>query len=608
MNQKKLPIKLFTIIKYSSTALVLLIIIDIIIARNIYHPLTYFYNSFSWLICQKTSSINCAPKEALQDRKLLSLATPSGKQGAVVTTQHLASEIGLNILQQGGNAIDAAVAIGYALAVTEPCCGNLGGGGFMLIHLANGKNTFINFREKAPFSATANMYLDEQGNVIKGLSKKGYLSIAIPGTVKGLNYALSNYGTMNLDKIIEPAIDLAEKGFILQKGDVNYLQSGKSKFKDTNVKSIFLKDNRNFKIGDLLVQKDLAKTLKIIAKSGNNEFYQGEIAKKIVEASQENGGILSKKDFVNYNISEQEPIKCNYRGYQVISAPPPGGGTTLCQMLNILSGYPLEKLEFHSTDSLHLILSSMALAYADRNTYLGDPDFVKIPLQKLLSEEYTNKLRNQIKNQAITPQNLNQNIVSEGTNTTHYSVVDKQGNAVAVTYTINSYFGAGVIAKDTGFFLNNEMDDFTAKIGIANQFALVQGNANKIEPNKRPLSSMSPTIVTKNGQLFLVTGSPGGSTIPTTVLQIIINMIDYKMSLDKAVFAPKIHYQGVPNLVITEPFTLEKTVFQNLWEKGYRVIPFFSWGAASSINVNQNNNSLNGTNDPRKSAGKALTY
>ena len=489
MKKRKLLRRIFTIITYGSTGIILLLALDMIIARSIYHPLTYAYHTFSWLICQKTASINCQPKSS-------SSGAASGNQGAVVTSQHLASEVGLNILQQGGNAIDAAVAVGYALAVTEPCCGNLGGGGFMLIHLATGEDIFINFREKAPLAATANLYLDEGGNVVKGLSRNGYLAVAVPGTVKGLNYALSKYGTMNLEQVIEPAINLAEKGFILQKGDVEILQAGESKFKDANVRASFLKDDtKTYQVGDLLVQKDLAKTLKTIAKSGGDEFYRGAIAEKIVAASQENGGILTRDDFANYTISEREPIKCNYRGYEVISSPPPGGGTTLCQMLNILSGYQLGELEFHSAESLHLMLSSMVLAYADRNTYLGDPDFVKIPLQKLLSKEYAAKLRSKINNQAIAPQKLKQNISSEGTNTTHYSVVDRPGNAVAVTYTINSYFGAGVMAKDTGFFLNNEMDDFTAKPGVPNQFGLVQGNANKIEPGKRPLSSMSPTIV-----------------------------------------------------------------------------------------------------------------
>lgn len=578
--------------------------LDIAVSGSVYHPLTYVYNGLGWLLCKLTPSCNRTAPTA-------SLAPVSGKYGVVVTSQHKASEVGLQILKQGGNAVDAAVAVGYALAVTDPCCGNIGGGGFMLIHLAGGKNIFINFREKAPLAASKNMYLDRQGKVISGLSTKGYLAVAVPGTVMGLERSLSQYGTMTRKQVMAPAIELAQKGFVLQQGDVNLLNSGKEKFKQPNVAAIFLKNGKNsYRVGDRLVQIDLAQTLRTIADQGAYAFYQGAIATSLVKASKQNGGILTRKDFAKYTVTQTQPVRCIYRGYEIISAPPPGGGTTVCQMLNILSGYQMKKLGWHTRASLHLMLSAMLYAYGDRNTHLGDPDFVKNPIQRLLSQKYAAQIRASIpSNRAIPPRQLYSGIAkTEGTNTTHYSIQDRYGNAVAVTYTINSYFGAGVIAGKTGFFLNNEMDDFAILPGVPNQFGLVQGNSNTIEPGKRPLSSMSPTIVTKNGKIFMVTGSPGGSTIPTTVLQVITNVIDYDMNISEAVNAPRIHYQGLPNLVITEPLALKSDVVQDLWEMGYRVAPFLSWGAAESILVNPKTKLIYGANDSRKIAGKAFAY
>lgn len=582
--------------------------LDIAVSRSIYHPLTYIYRSISWLECNSSSAPSCSRTTVLDSSHL-----SSGKNGVVVTTQREASRIGLQILKQGGNAVDAAVAVGYALAVTDPCCGNIGGGGFMLIRFANGKNTFINFREQAPLAADKNLYIDRQGKVVSRLSKQGYLAVAVPGTVKGLEQALSQYGTMSRTTVINPAIELADKGFVLQPGDVNILNSSVGKFKaQPNVAAIFLKDGKTpYQTGDRLVQKDLAQTLKLIAKQGQDAFYKGAIAAELVKASNKKGGILTLKDFNSYKVAQSLPVKCSYRGYEVISAPPPGGGVTLCQMLDILEGYRLGQLGWHSTASLHLMLEAMLYAYGDRNTYLGDPAFVNNPVERLLSKEYATRIRERISKNGVTPpQQVYSGITSgqEGTNTTHYSIVDRYGNAVSVTYTINSYFGAGVIAGRTGFFLNNEMDDFAAKPGFPNQFGLVQGNANAIAPGKRPLSSMSPTIISKKGKLFLVTGSPGGSTIPTTVLQVITNEIDFGMNIDEAVNAPRIHYQGLPNVVITEPYTLKAKVVQGLWEMGYRVAPFMSWGAAESIVVEPKTGLLYGANDRRKSAGAAVAY
>jgi gamma-glutamyltranspeptidase/glutathione hydrolase len=596
--------KTLTITAITLTTVGGIITLDIVISGSVYHPLTYLYRILSWWACKDSSLSSC---HSTSDAPV---ATVSGKKGMVVTTQHEASQVGLQILKQGGNAIDAAVAVGYALAVTDPCCGNLGGGGFMLIHLADGRDIFINFREKAPLAASPNMYLDGRGNVVGSKSKRGYLAVAVPGTVRGLDYALNNYGTLSRASVISPAIQLAQKGFVLREGDVRMLRANQKKFAAPNVAAIFLKEGKTpYQVGDRLVQEDLAQTLKLIAAKGADAFYQGETARKIVKASQSNGGLLSLKDFATYTTVEQKPIQCSYRGYKVVSAPPPGGGITLCQMLNILEGYSLKSKGWHSAESLHLMLSAMLYAYADRNTYLGDPYFVEIPVKKLLSKQYAAQIRQKIpKNSALAPEPLYQEQVKEGTNTTHYSIVDKQGNAVAVTYTINSNFGAAVIASDTGFFLNNEMDDFTSKLGVPNQFGLVQGQANLIEPGKRPLSSMSPTIVTKEGQVVLVTGSPGGSTIPTTVLQVITNRIDYQMNVASAVNSPRIHYQGLPNLVMTEPHALKSQVFLQLWERGYRVVPFFNWGAAESIGKDEKNGVWYGANDSRKSAGEAIGF
>lgn len=577
--------------------------LDILVGRSIYHPLIYVYNATSWLGCNFSAKDNCSNAALAQ-----STVPVTAKNGIVVTEQHLASEAGLKILKEGGNAVDAAVAVGYALAVTHPCCGNLGGGGFMLIHQAKGKDTFINFREKAPGRATSKMYLDAEGKVVSGLSTKGYLAVGVPGTVLGLEQALKTYGTLTRSQVMAPAIELAEKGFVLQSGDVKILNSSKKFNKQPNVAAIFLKNGTTpYQVGDRLVQKDLAHTLKLISESGSDAFYKGSIAQEITKVSSQNGGILTKEDFANYKVSETQPVGCTYRTYQVISAPPPGGGTTLCEMLNILEGY---KLKLDSPDRLQWTLSAMLYAYADRNTYLGDPDFVKNPVAKLLSKEYAAQIRAKIpNNRAIPPEPLFPSTTTqEGTHTTHYSIKDRFGNAVSVTYTINSYFGAGVIAGDTGFFLNNEMDDFTSKPGVPNNFGLVQGSANIIEPGKRPLSSMTPTIVTKNGKVFLVTGSPGGPTITTTVLQIITNVIDYGMNIQQAVDSPRIHYQGLPNFVVTEPNALDAASVQKLWQLGYKVTPLVSWGAAESILVDPETDALYGANDPRHPAGAAVGY
>jgi gamma-glutamyltranspeptidase/glutathione hydrolase len=512
--------------------------------------------------------------------------------GMVVTAQHLASDAGAAILRQGGNAVDAAIAIGYALAVTHPCCGNLGGGGFMIIHLADGRNTFINFREKAPLAARADMFLDAQGNPVGKKSLNGYLAVGVPGTVMGLETARRKYASLPRPVLMAAAIRLADVGFVLTRGDVDELEVGTAQFSaQANVAGIFLEHGAPFKPGERLVQKNLAATLRQVSESGADAFYHGRIAAAVVAAAHANGGLSTMEDFAKYAATESAPLSCRYRGYTILSAPPPSsGGITLCEMLRVLEGYPLSALGFHSSQSVHLMTEAMRFAYRDRNTYLGDPDFIDNPLGRLLSAQHIESIRARILPQRATPSSaLTGNAAAEEhANTTHYCVVDAKGNAVSVTYTLNDDFGAKVIAGDTGFFLNDEMDDFTAKPGVANLYGLVQGSANAIAPGKRPLSSMTPTIVLKDGKPVLVVGSPGGSRITTTVLEIIVNVIDHGMTLQEAVDAPRIHHQWLPDTLAGEPFALSADTVTALTHMGYHVVPLDPWGtgnAAEAIGI-----------------------
>lgn len=512
------------------------------------------------------------------------------RNGMVVSSQHLASQAGADILKAGGNAVDAAVAVGYAQAVVNPCCGNIGGGGFMTLHLADGKNIFINFRETAPASASADMYLDKDGNLIKDASLYGYLAAGVPGTVKGLDYALEKYGTMKREQVMAPAIKLARDGFILTRADTDVLDTTTARFKqDPEAARIFLKpDGSAFQPGDRLIQSDLANTLERIAKEGPPAFYEGETPQIVEKASQAGGGKLTAKDFADYTISEVAPVTCTYRGYEFISAPPPSsGGVTICQTLNILEGYDLKAMGFNSADYIHTLTEAMRHSYMDRNTFLGDPAFVKNPPEKLTSKAYAEELRKEIIPGKATPSAQ----VQPGTGphekpeTTHYSVVDNKGNAVSTTYTINGRFGAVVIPPGTGFFLNDEMDDFTTKIGEKNMYGLVQGERNAIAPGKRPLSSMSPTIVTKDGKIFLVLGSPGGSRIISITLQTALNIIDHGMAPQEAVNAPRIHHQWLPDEVYYEQRGVSKDSLNLLDKMGYKMVEQTPWGAAELIMV-----------------------
>jgi len=530
----------------------------------------------------------------------------------VVSAQHLATLAGLSMLKQGGNAIDAAVAVGYALAVVHPCCGNIGGGGFMTVHLADGRDLFLDFRERAPLRATATMFQDKQGNVVKGLSTDSYLGVGTPGTVMGLDTALAKYGTMPLAKVMAPAIALAEHGFVLTQGDVNIMNRRTKDFaRWPNVASVFLNHGQPWRAGERLIQPQLAATLKLIASGGTDAFYKGSIAKRIVAASEANGGLFTMRDFATYKAKWDTPVRCTYRGFTIVSAPPPSsGGTTVCEILQVLQAYPMRKWGYGSVKATHYLVEAERHAFADRNTDLGDPDFVSNPVARLISPAHAAAIRTQIRPDSATPSSEVRGGVesTEGRHTTHFSVVDSKGNAVSVTYTINLLFGIGQMAGDTGFFLNDEMDDFTSKPGVPNAFGLVQGKANAIAPGKRPLSSMSPTIVLRNGRLFMVTGSPGGSTIISTTLESILNVVDFGMNIQQAVDAPRIHHQWLPDQVMVETGYLTPATRQKLEAMGYHFREEPAWGADEAILVDPANRVLEGANDKRRPAGLAAGY
>ena len=538
------------------------------------------------------------------------LPPASADQSMVSSAQKLATRTGVDILKQGGNAIDAAVAVGYALAVVQPCCGNLGGGGFVLIHRANGKNVFIDFREKAPAAIASHYFFDKQGKV-KANALSGYLSVGVPGTVMGLNAALAQYGTMPLKKVIAPAIALAQQGFVLTKDDLIVLNKEHKKLaKHENVAAIFLNHGQPYQANERLKQTQLAKTLMLIRDQGDRPFYHGVIAKKIVAASKAHHGVLSLADFSNYRIKITKPIACQYRGNTVITAPPPGSGVTVCEILNIVSGYPLS---FHSAEATHYNVEAMRYAYADRNQYLGDPDFVKNPVQKLLSPSYAKQIRSRIKPfQAGNSKHmgLQFNNTGEKPQTTHYDVIDRHGNAVSVTTTLNGYFGSGVIAGDTGFLLNNEIDDFALRAGVPNMFKLVQGNANLIAPNKRPLSSMSPTIVMKHDKPYIILGAAGGSTIITQVVEAIENAVDFGMDINAAVNSPRYHMQWLPDVIYMEPFAFSKDTLDKLQSMGYTLqlgSPYHTkvWGQTAAILIDPKTGVIYGATDNRHPGGEA---
>ncbi len=549
-------------------------------------------------------------------------APARGEHGMVVTAQHLATDVGVEVLKRGGNAIDAAVAVGYALAVVYPNAGNIGGGGFMTVRMKDGRTTFIDFRERAPLAATRTMYLDKAGNPVKGASLDGYLAVGVPGSVAGFEMVREKYGTLSRQDLIAPAIAFARDGFVLNQGDAaSFADSASRLAKDPAAAAIFLKkDGKPYGMGEKLVQPDLATSLSAISEKGPDAFYKGAIADAIVRASGAKGGILAKEDFEQYAVRELKPVTCSYRGYEIVSSPPPSsGGAIICEILNVIEGYPMSYLGAGSAETVHVMVEAMRRAYVDRNSALGDPDFVDNPVSKLLDKGYAKEIRDRIDPfRAGVSKDLMPKGFGESTETTHYSIIDDEGNAVAVTYTLNGSYGAGVVADGTGILLNNEMDDFTQKPGVPNLYGLVQGEANAIQPRKTPLSSMSPTIVTRNGKPFMIIGSPGGSRIITITLEAIVNVIDHGMDIQQAIDAPRIHHQWLPDTIYVERFGLSPDTLKLLAGMGYHLdISDKSWGQAAGILVGGKSLAeiekgggarYNGAMDSRAASGAAQGY
>nr|WP_329605329.1 gamma-glutamyltransferase [Undibacterium fentianense] len=533
------------------------------------------------------------------------------KNGMVSSEQVLASQIGLDVLKKGGNAIDAAVAVGFALAVVLPHAGNIGGGGFMLIHDAkSGKDIALDFRELAPALAHRDMFLNNGGDIIPGSSTSSHLAVGVPGTVAGLDLALRQYGTMSLKELLEPSIALAEAGFEVTPYLAQLLEASRKQLgKWPSSRAIFFKGDRPLKAGERLVQKDLAQSLRLIAAHGPKVFYEGEIAQKIVAEMKQHRGLITAEDMKNYRAIERQAVTGNYRGYQVVSMPPPSsGGVHVIQMLNMLEHFPLGQQGLNSAQTIHEMTEVMKLAYADRAEYLGDPEFVKVPVAGLTSKKYAEELVKKIDLRRATPSTQikpGKPLPYESDQTTHFSVADRFGNVVATTYTLNLLFGSGIVATGTGITLNNEMDDFSVKAGVPNAFGLIGGEANAVAANKRPLSSMTPTMVLKDGKPYLVTGSPGGSRIITTTLQIILNVIDHQMNAAEATIAPRIHHQWEPDTIRLERGFNADTL-EILKQKGHQFSIGRSMGRTQTIKVTPEG--FEAYADPRNPDGRALGY
>ncbi|MEN2387846.1 gamma-glutamyltransferase [Comamonas sp. A7-5] len=533
------------------------------------------------------------------------------KNGMVASEQELATQIGVDILKAGGNAVDAAVAVGFALAVALPNAGNIGGGGFMMVHDArSGKDIALDFREVAPKGASRNMYLDAAGKVIDGKSLYTHYAVGVPGTVAGMTHALSRWGSMPLARVMAPAIALADKGYPVSVTLAKTLdQEKKNMGRWPATQAVFWKNGAPLQSGERLVQKDLAQSLRLISQQGAKAFYEGAIAQKIVTEMAPHANALSLQDLRDYKVAEREPVRGSYRGYQIVTMPPPSsGGAHLIQILNMMERWPMNQWGADSAQSVHYMTEAMKLAYADRSEYLGDPDFVKIPLKGLISKSYASELAASIKPQQARPgKDIRPGRPQpyESDQTTHYSVVDKAGNAVAVTYTLNTNFGSGIVARGTGILLNNEMDDFSAKPGVANAYGLVGGDANAVQAGKRPLSSMTPTLVLKDGKPVLVTGSPGGARIITTVLQQVVNHIDFGMNPAEAAATPRFHHQWTPDeLRVEKGFSPDTLALLRQW--GHKVALKASMGRTQTIEIRDG--LLRGASDPRNPDGKTMGY
>ncbi len=537
--------------------------------------------------------------------------TVFSKKGVVASRSSLASAVGAKIMEQGGNAIDAAVASGFALAVTYPSAGNLGGGGFMVIRLADGQIITNDHREKAPLSATKDMYLDDNKEIIKGLSTRSHLASGVPGTVAGLIDVLEKFGTMPLAKVIQPAIDLAKDGFILPEDIARQLESRTKDFSPYRASmEVFTKAGEPHKSGELFLQTDLSRTLMRIRQLGKKGFYEGETAELIVQEMKRGGGLISKEDLLAYESVWREPIWGSYRGFEIASMPPPSsGGVLLVQMLNMLENFDIAGLGFGAPGTAHAMIEAQRRAYADRSEYLGDSDFYPVPIEKLIDKDYAKERFNDFEvgkagfSEATGPGLL----AKESLETAHLSIIDDLGNAVAYTTTLNLSYGSKIVVDGAGFLLNNEMDDFSAKENEPNWFGLVGRKANAIEPEKRMLSSMTPTIVLKDGEPFLVTGSPGGSTIITTTLQVILNVIDHGMNLSDAVASPRFHHQWRPDRVIHEETAFTTQTKNELLQMGHRNVNihpgYYGGGIGDANSVMKLPDGYVGVSDPRNAGG-----
>lgn len=545
--------------------------------------------------------------------------------GMVASVQELASKAGVDILKSGGNAIDAAVATGFALAVVHPSAGNIGGGGFMLVRMNAGDTHFVDFREKAPGKATATMYQDEKGNVVPGLSRVGYKAVGVPGSVKGMVFAQKKFGKLTLKQVMAPAIKYAREGYPLDWGDARAMTGDRGMANFPDSKRIFQNNGKGWKQGDIFKQPELAKTLERIV-AAPDDFYTGKMAKEIAQFMQAGGGLITAQDLANYDVIDRPVIRGTYRGLEIISAPPPSsGGIALVETMNILEGFDIAKAGFGSAESIHLITEAYRRAFYDRAQFLGDPEFSALPVIGLTEKQYALDWRNSIDPQRSSPSQklvrpkvadalaqyaIKHPVVTapaEATQTTHYSVVDKEGNAVAVTTTLNGGYGSKVTIGSLGFLLNNEMDDFSSKAGVPNMFGLIQGEENAIGPNKRPLSAMTPTMVLKDGKLWLVMGSPGGPTIITTVANILIGVADFGLDIQQAVNAPRFHHQWMPDRIAMERNRFSPDTVKLLQAKGH-TISYGLGGDGECIQIDLATGMRLGASDGRNDSGKAVGY
>jgi gamma-glutamyltranspeptidase/glutathione hydrolase len=547
---------------------------------------------YSILISVLVIFTGCGKNSGLSDSKTIEGRNITANHGMVVSAHPQSSRIGLSVLQMGGNAIDAAVAAEFALAVCFPYAGNIGGGGFMVIRTSDGTTDVIDYREKAPLLASRDMYLGDDGNVIEGLSSDTHLSAGVPGTVDGMIKVHSKYGKLSFREIIQPAIDLARKGFPVTRGQAYSLNSNREHFIKRNAnRPAFVKDSI-WKVGDILRQPELAETLERVRDYGRDGFYSGKTAELILKEMKRGKGLVSEKDLKEYESVFRKPLSIDYKGYRIISVPPPSsGGILIGQILGMIEKYPLTEWGFHSVRSIHLIAEAERRAFADRAKFAGDPDFINVPVDGLLKKEYlTGRFADFDENKASMSSEVSAGSPEgyESEETTHYSVVDQFGNAVAATTTLNNGYGSSIVVDGAGFLLNDQMDDFSAKPGIPNMYGLVGGDANAIAPGKRMLSSMSPSIVEKEGKLFLVAGSPGGSTIPPTVFQVIINIVDYNMNIKTAVDTGRFYHQWLPDSIYFEKNCLDSLTILELTRMGHEMRSRPSIGSVNAIQIRTN--------------------